>query len=163
MSFIKKNSNSASANVCSCQETPSDAKFRLTIEPEQLDVREHPKHDEVGQLANAERVQQLFLPHLSNLTAHKYGDGYHVHPDQPGKVAHMDQLHSMLDQYGLCARVSLQRGGDHNAVAASLERDHVAELLENGVADVKVPLSDSTFRLHSTQSGRITAVEFVAQ
>lgn len=162
MSFIKK-SRSSDARVCSCQDTASNATFRLTVEPEQTDVREHAKHDEVGQLANAERVQEMFLPHLQKRTAHEYGDGYHVHPDQPGKVAHIDQLHSMMDQYGLCARVSLARGGDHSAVAAPLERSHVEELLANGVADIKVPLSDDTFRLHSNQAGRITAVEFVSQ
>ena len=161
MSFIKKKARTP-ALACSCQQNASDATFRLVVEPEPADVREHVKHDAVGQAVNAERVQQMFLPHLSKATAHAYGDGYHVHPEQPASLAHLDQLHEMLDNYGLCARVSLARGGDHSTVAASLNREHVAQLLENGVADVKVPLTDDTFRLHSTRAGRITAVEFVA-
>lgn len=159
MSFIKKQTR---GSTCSCQDQASTTTFRLTVEPEPTDVREAAQHDGVGQLVNAERVQDMFLPHLVQHPAHEYGNGYHVHPNQPDTLAHIDQLHDMLDNYGLCARVSLARGGDHSTVAAPLERAHVAQLIENGVADIQVPLSDDTFRLHSTQTGRITAVEFVA-
>ena len=162
MSLLRKQSTPTS-NRCECTSKSTNAVFRMTIEPEQLDVREAAKHDYSGQLENAARVQKMFLPHLNELPAHQYGDGYHMHPERPSSVAHLSQLPKMLDQYGLCTRISLARGHDHSTRAAPLEHKHVQELLTNGIADVKVPLSNDTFRLHSNEDGRITAVEYVGQ
>ena len=158
MSFIK--TDSTASNTCSCQSSHTDARFNLRVEPAAIDVREHSGHDELKQVVNAERLQQNFLPTMLNANAHAFGDGYHVHPEQPSSVAHLSQLHNLLDNHGLAARVSLSRGGDHSTVAATLDRAHVEKLMENGVADIQVPLNQGTFRLHSTRPGRITAVEF---
>ena len=87
-----------------------------------------------------------------------------VHLAQQAAVllgAHVAQLHDLLDEHGLAARVSFRANDESNAVAASLDRAHVEELCANGVVDVAVPLGQGTFRLHSTKPGRITAVEYV--
>ena len=161
MSFVRKAASPPPA-VCSCLHNRPGGTFRLSIEPQQVDVRAHAKHDYNGQLINAERVQAQFIPHLAEADAHEFSDGYHVHPDQPLSVAHIEQLHPLMEQYGLCARVSMSRGHDHPAVTAELTSSHVDDLIKNGIADVKVPISNDTFRLHSNRPGRITAVEFVS-
>ena len=109
-----------------------------------------------------ERIQDMFLPSMLKAGAHSHGSGYHVHPDQPRSVAHIAQLHDVLDDHNLAVRIGLAPGGDGKAVTASLDRAHVAELVENNIVDVSVPLDGGTFRLHSNAPGRITAVEYVA-
>jgi len=160
MSFVKKTQKPVTA--CECLQAPATAAFRLSIVPVPTDVREHFTHDEPIQLMNAERVQDMFLPTMSSLKAHAHGDGYHVHPEQAETVAHISQLHDMLDEHELAARISLAPEGDASAVSAALSRDHISELIKHNVVDVEVPLEGGTFRLHSDRPGRITAVEYVA-
>ena len=143
-----------------CAASTESGVFRLMIEPVNTDVRDQPMHDSIKQLANADRVQRLFLPSLLRTRAHLHGNGFHVHPEQPASVGHIGQLHSMMEPHGLVARLSLTPGNDDTAVTAALTQDHVQELVQNGVADVRVPLNQGTFRLHSTRTGRITGVEF---
>jgi hypothetical protein len=159
MSFIKK---SQKGSNCKCQAQPASGTFRLSVVPIATDVRERETHDESVQLANAERIQDMFLPSMLKAGAHSHGNGYHVHPDQPRSVAHIAQLHDVLDDHNLAVRIGLAPGGDGKAVTASLDRAHVAELVENNIVDVSVPLDGGTFRLHSNAPGRITAVEYVA-
>ena len=159
MSFVKKTPTPTVA--CECQSSHNGATFNLRLEPIANDVREHSGHDEIKQLVNAERLQGTFMPSMLNVKAHEFGDGYHVHPEQPDRVAHLGQLPELLDQHGLTARVSLARGGDHSTVAAVMDKRHIEQVLANGVVDVPVALNKGTFRLHSTKPGRITAVEFV--
>lgn len=163
MSLLKTRPASAPPAACNeCKPGSSDTVFRLMIEPLNTDVRDQPLHDSVKQLANANRVQQLFVPALSRVQAHVHGDGYHVHPEQPESVGHIGQMHAMMEPHGLTARLSFSPGNDCSAVTAKLSSNHVQELIQNGVADVKVPLDKGTFRLHSTRVGRITGVEFCA-
>jgi len=161
MSFVNSRARSPPSAACECTREPAQGTFRLSIEPAPTDVREHATHDETAQLVNAERVQDMFLPSLARVPAHRHGDGYHVHPEQPSSVAHVAQLHDLLDQHDLAARVSLAPGGDETAIAVSLGREDVMELVRNGIVDIAVPLDQGTFRLHSDRPGRITAVEYV--
>jgi len=126
-----------------------------------MDVRDHVAHDTTKQLVNADRIQGMFLPSLFEAPARAHGTGYHIHPEEPHSVAHVAQLHDLLDEHGLAARVTFRASDESNAVSATLERAHVEQLCENGVVDVSVPLGQGTFRLHSTKPGRITAVEYV--
>ena len=134
----------------------------MSVVPIPTDVREAATHDETLQLMNAERIQDMFLPSLLKVPAHAHGAGYHVHPEQPSSVAHVGQLHDVMDEHNLAVRIGLVADGDGRSVAVSLDRDHVQELLANNTVDVAVPLDGGTFRLHSNQPGRITAVEYVA-
>lgn len=161
MSLLKARAPVESAGTChECKPGSEMALFRLLIEPVNTDVRDTPMHDNVKQLANADRVQQLFVPSLSRVRAHVHENGFHVHPEQPVSVGHIGQMHAMMEPHGLTARLSFSPGDDSTAVTAALTSEHVQELVENGVTDVKVPLQQGTFRLHSTRAGRITAVEF---
>lgn len=123
-------------------------------------MREKEEYDETLQLMHADRLQNMFLPTMGNVNTHAHGDGFHAHPEQPKRVAHLQHLHDEMEKQGLVARLSLAPGGDHHAVNVSLTRDHVNDLLENGVADVRVPCNSSTMRLHSTRTGRITGMEY---
>jgi hypothetical protein len=161
MSLLRKSKTANASLACACQDTGEAGTFRMRVEPIQLDVRDHVSHDETSQLINAERIQGMFLPSLLKAPARAHGTGYHIHPEQPGSVAHVAQLHDLLDEHGLATRISFRANDESNAVAASLDRVHVAELCANGVVDVAVPLGQGTFRLHSTKPGRITAVEYV--
>lgn len=158
MSFIKKKPSKAIA--CDCQLEPSSAAFRLSIVPVPTDVRDREAHDGSIQLMNADRIQDMFAPTLANARAHTHGDGLHVHPGQADRVAHISQLHDLLEEHDLAARISLAPEGDGAAVSVALSRDHVRELVDNAVVDVQVPLDGGTFRLHSDRPGRITAVEY---
>ena len=163
MSLLKTRAPTKSDGTChECKPGSESSVFRLMIEPVNTDVRNAPVHDSVKQLANADRVQQLFVPSLSRVRAHVHENGFHVHPEQPVSVGHIGQMHAMMEPHNLTARLSFSPGDDTTAVTAALTSAHVQELVQNGVADVKVPLDQGTFRLHSTRTGRITAVEFVA-
>jgi len=162
MSFVKSQSRQPTTTQCECTAKPAPGIFRLSIEPSPTDVREHATHDESAQLVNAERVQDMFLPTLAKVPAHQHGSGFHVHPEQPASVAHVGQLHDLMEEHDLAARVSLNPGGDESAIAVSLSREDVAELVQNGIVDLPVPLEQGTFRLHSDRPGRITAVEYVS-
>lgn len=159
MSRLRKAKTPALA--CECQSNAAAGACNLRIVPNSTDVREVSNHNEIQQLAVGERLQQLFFPHLTKVDAHTHGDGYHVHPAAPGRVAHFSQLHDELEPHGLAARLSLAPGGDAPAVTASLRREHLTQLVRDGVVDIEVPLNKGTFRLHSTAPGRITAVEYV--
>ena len=159
MSRLRKAKTPALA--CECQSKVAAGACNLRIVPVSTDVREASKHNEIQQLAVGERLQGLFFPHLAQVDAHAHGDGYHVHPAVPNRVAHISQLHDELEPHGLAARLSLTPGGDAPAVTAALRREHLTQLVRDGVVDIEVPLDQGTFRLHSTAPGRITAVEYV--
>jgi hypothetical protein len=161
MSLLRKPKPVTASFACACQNTAEVGTLRMRVEPESLDVRERAAHDETLQLINAERIQGMFLPSLLQAPARAHGTGFHIHPDQPGSVAHVAQLHDLMDEHGLATRVSFRANDESNAVAASLDRAHVEELCANGVVDIGLPLGKGTFRLHSNQPGRITAVEYV--
>lgn len=158
MSRLRSNTNN---HTCECKSQESTGVFSLRVEPRTVDVRETPQHDEVAQLQHSERIQELFFPHMSSVRVHQHGDGFHVHPEVPSRVAHINQLHDMLDENGLVARVQITPSAEDTAVSASLAREHVNDLLRDGTVDLKVPLHDGVFRLHSTRNGRITAAEYV--
>ena len=162
MSLLKsKPASSTADSTCNeCSPGADASVFRLIIEPSNTDVRDQPVHDSIKQLSNAERLQNLFAPSLLRTRAHVHENGYHVHPEQPASVGHIEQMHTMMEPHGLVARLSLAPGNDEAAVTAALTSDHVQELVKNGIVDVKVPLDQGTFRLHSTRTGRITGVEF---
>lgn len=161
MSLLKKRNLTVPAGTCQeCKPGLDSTVFRLLIEPIRTDVRSAPQHDAIKQLANADRVQQLFVPSLSHVQAHVHGNGYHVHPEQFASVGHIGQMHAMMEPHALTARLAFSPGNDSTAVTAVLSSAHVQDLVQNGVVDVKVPLDQGTFRLHSTQNGRITAIEF---
>jgi len=147
--------------MCACQNKLSTGNLSLRLEPRTTDVRDKPVHDEVLQLQQSEALQSLFLPHLSGVPVHQHGTGFHAHPIAPGKVAHIDQLHDLLDKHDLVARVHVAPSAEDTAVAVSLTRDHVRDLVSNGAVDLHVPIHGSTIRLHSTRPGRITAAEFL--
>ncbi len=161
MSLIKNTRDAESAIDCECQNTGQKGTFRMRIEPIPMDIREHVSHDETAQLMNAERIQNMFLPSLLRAPARAHGSGFHIHPEQPNSVAHVAQLHDLLDEHSLAARISFCAHDNSSAVSASLNRAHVEKLCAVGAVDVKVPLNQGTFRLHSTRPGRITAVEYV--
>ena len=108
----------------------------------------------------AEKLQNLFFPNLGKVSVRQHDNGFHAHPTHESKVAHIDQLHDMLAHDDLIARVQITPSAEHSATAVSLTADHVSELMENGVVDLKVPFHDNIFRLHSTKAGRITAIEY---
>ena len=147
--------------TCACQNTLSTGKFSLRLEPRTTDVRDKPQHDEILQMQQSEALQSLFLPQMSSVPVHQHGTGFHVHPDAPAKVAHIDQLHDLLDKHDLVARVHVAPSMDDTAVAVALTRAHVSDLVSTGVVDLHVPIHGSTVRLHSTRPGRITAAEFL--
>lgn len=161
MSLLRKPQPVTASFACACQNTAEVGTLRLRVEPVPLDVRERVTHDETAQLVNAERIQGMFLPALLKAPARAHGTGFHIHPEHHGSVAHVAQLHDLLDEHGLATRVSFRANDESNAVAASLDRAHVEELCANGVVDIGLPLGKGTFRLHSNQPGRITAVEYV--
>jgi hypothetical protein len=161
MSFIKKAAPPSA--TCECLREQQKGTFRMSVVPMSTDVRDSATHDETVQLMNAERIQDMFLPSLLKVPVHAHGKGFHVHPEQPGSVAHVAQLHDLMDEHNLTVRIGLATHGDERSVATSLDRNHVEELLANNIVDVDVPLDGGTFRLHSNQPGRITAVEYVAQ
>jgi len=155
MSLVK-----AKSDNCACQENASTGTMRLRIVPQERDLREKAKYDETLQLMHAERLQNMFAPTLGNVNMHTHDNGFHAHPEQPQRVAHMQHLHDEMDKQGLMARLSIAAGGDHSAVNVALARDHVSDMLREGVVDIGVPCSDHTLRLHSTRKGRITGVEY---
>ena len=146
---------------CACQERASTGSLSLRVEPQTVDIRDKKVHNEVLQLQESERLQDLFLPGMDQIAVHQHTNGFHAHPEQPGKVAHLSQLHDMMDKHGLVARLQITPSAEHTAVSVALAREHVADMFKNGFADVKVPLHDSTFRLHSTREGRLTGVEYI--
>lgn len=161
MSFLKR--QPVPSNVsCECTEHAAKATFRMKVEPIPNDVRSAATHDETVQLMNCERLQDTFLPSLANVPAHAHGDGFHIHPEGDTRVAHVSQLHDLLDEHNLATRISMAPHNDDTTVAAELTRDHIEELMESGIADVEVPMDQGTFRLHSDRPGRITAVEYVS-
>jgi len=131
------------------------------VEPRTQDTRDKPVHDEVLQLQQSERIQNLFLPNMSGVPVHQHGTGFHMHPEVPKTVAHIDQLHDVMDEHDLVARVQVTPSAEDTAVAVSLTREHISELIRNGVVDLDVPIHGTTIRLHSTRKGRITAGEYV--
>lgn len=161
MSLLRKSKPVSAPLACACQNNSEAGTLRMRVEPNTLDVRDQVTHDETVQLINAERIQGMFLPSLLKAPARAHGKGFHVHPEKIGSVAHVAQLHDMLDEHGLTTRVSFRAHDESNAVAASLDREHVEELCANGVVDIGLPLDKGTFRLHSKEPGRITAVEYV--
>lgn len=158
---MSKLRSATNTHTCDCKQRESTGQFSLRIEPRTVDVRETPEHNEVAQLQHSERIQELFFPHMSSVRVHEHGDGFHVHPDVPDRVAHINQLHDMLDGHGLVARLQITPSADDMAVSASLAREHVDDLLRNGTVDLQVPMHEGVFRLHSTREGRITAAEYV--
>ena len=156
MSLVKQSYQ----NDCSCKAKGPTGKMRLRIVPKQNDMRDKPEYDETLQLMHADRLQNMFFPTMDHVDAHEHEDGFHMHPDQPKRVAHIQHLHDELDKQGLAARLTIAPGGDHSAVNVALSRDNVKELMSNGVADVDIPLSEASLRIHSTQKGRITGMEY---
>ena len=140
--------------TCACRAAPSTGTFSLRVEPRTTDVRESSK------LSPVQQLQELFFPNLSTVDVQEHGNGYHVHPEHSVSVAHIGQLHAMLDEDSLVARVQITPDAEHTAVAASLTSDHIHELLHSGTVDLAVPLHSGVFRMHSTKEGRITAVEY---
>lgn len=156
MSLLRKPKN----ETCACRAAPSTGTFSLRVEPRTVDVRETAAPDEVSQLQKSEHLQQLFFPNFSTVDVQQHGDGFHVHPKHAESVAHIGQLHELLDESDLVARVQITPSHEHAAVAASLTSEHVQALLDNGTVDLNVPLDHGVFRMHSTKEGRITAVEY---
>ena len=160
MSFIKK--TAPKSIDCECLAAGQKGTFRMRVVPISADVRDRATHDETVQLMNAERIQDMFVPTLQSAPAHAHGNGYHVHPDDANSVAHLAQMHDVMEEHNLALRIGLATPGDGRSVAVAVDREHVQELLANQTVDVKVPLDGGTFRLHSNRPGRITAVEYVA-
>ena len=161
MSLLRKKAK-VDVDAChDCSPSTTAATFRLMVEPASTDVRDKALHDSVAQRHNADRIQQMFVPTLSAVAAREHGDGYHVHPEQPGRVAHITQMHDMMAPHGLTARLSFTPGCEKTAVTAAFTAEHASALAADGIVDVHVPLDQGTFRLHSTREGRITAVEYV--
>ena len=156
MSLLRK----PKSDTCACRAAPSTGTFNLRVEPRTVDVRDKVKRDEVAQLQRSEHLQELFFPNFATVDVQQHGDGFHVHPKHAEKVAHIGQLHELLDEDDLVARVQITPSHEHTAVTASLTGQHVDDLLNNGTVDLQVPLDHGTFRLHSTKEGRITAVEY---
>ena len=164
MSLLRSTSkvNDTAEHACNdCTPSRTLATFRLMVEPANSDVRDRARHDSSVQLENAARIQNMFIPTLAEVAAREHGDGYHVHPEQPTSVAHIAQMHDMMEPHALVARVSFSPGCDKPAVTAAFTADHANELATNGIVDVRVPLEQGTFRFHSTREGRVTAVEYV--
>ena len=163
MSLLRKVAKpSGNNNECSCTLKQSTGVFSVNLEPRSVDVRDQAHSNRLLQLQQSEHLQELFLPNMQNIAVHTHGNGFHVHPPEvTGKVAHLDQLHSLLDEHDLVARVQITPSAEHPAVAVSLLKEHVDTLLNSGTVDLHVPLHDGTFRLHSTRNGRITAAEFI--
>lgn len=158
MSLLKTQTN---ANACKCQDHTSTGSMHLSVIPAATDIRERQLYDESIQRQHAQRLNDLFFPTLQHVNAHQHGNGYHAHPEQPAKVAHINQLHDQMEQSGLVARLTIRPGGDHNASNVALTREHVNDLVAHGVADLKIPCTDNMVRLHSTRTGRITGVEYL--
>ena len=156
MSLLRNNDT----QTCNCKSKPETGLFSLSVEPVTQDIRDHNDDDYSMQLKKAKEVQELFFPQMQNLSVSTLGDGFHVQPNGKGRVAHIEQLHSVLGDDNLVARMSITPTPDHTSVAVALSKETVSELLSNGTADVKVPLHSGIFRLHSTSPGRITAVEY---
>jgi len=164
MSLLRTSSKPPTSEpACACQAKASTGHFSLRIEPRTTDVRDSDTHNELMQLQQSERLQNLFLPNLGAVPVHQHGTGFHMHPEAAAKgtVAHIESLHDMMDDHNLLARVQVTPSAEDTAVAVSLTRDHVSELMTNGVVDLEVPVHETTIRLHSTQEGRITAAEYV--
>ena len=157
MSLLK----TSNMNNCKCQNGAATGMMRLRVLPKEIDMREKPKYDKELQLKHAQRVQNLFFPTMETTHAHAHGDGFHMHPGQPSKVAHLQHLHDEMDKSGLIARLDISPSADHKSVAAALTREHISDLIQNGIADIQVPCSSSTIRLHSTRTGRLTGVEYL--
>lgn len=149
------------APSCACKQRPSTGSFSLRVEPKTVDVRDKVLFSQVQQLAESERLQNLFLPGYERVGVHQHADGFHAHPEQPDRVAHLAQLHDLMDAQDLVARLQITPSAEDTAVAVALSRDHVNDLLGSGTVDVKVPQHNGTFRLHSTRTGRLTAVEYL--
>ena len=98
---------------------------------------------------------------MSRIKTHAHGDGFHMHPEQPDRVAHLQHLHDEMDKANLVARLDISPGKEHDAIAVALEKSHINDLIKNGIADIQVPCSKSTLRLHSTRTGRLTGVEYL--
>ena len=157
MSLLRK----PECETCACRAAPSTGTFNLRVEPRTVDVRDQVTRDEIAQLQRSEHLQQLFFPNFTTVDVQQHGEGFHVHPKHAEKVAHIGQLHELMDEDDLVARVQITPSHEHTAVSASLTGQHVDDLLSNGTVDLQVPLDQGTFRLHSTKEGRITAVEYV--
>lgn len=147
---------------CECRAKPSTGSFSLRVEPRTVDVREKSTRNEIAQLQRSEQLQELFFPNFSTADVQQHGSGFHVHPQHAPRVAHVGQLHEMMDADDLVARVQITPTHEHTAVTAALTAKHVEDLLANGTVDLQVPLEQGTFRMHSTKNGRITAVEYTA-
>ena len=163
MSLLRENNPSTPADSveCQCQQTESTGVFGLKIEPKTVDVREKPAANGLQQAVRSEQLQDLFFPNMNNVAVHQHPDGFHVHPQHSSKVGHISQLHDMLDEHDLVARVQITPSAEHPAMAVALSRDHINTLVSSGTVDLKVPMHNNTFRLHSTTPGRITAIEYV--
>lgn len=162
MSLLRQ-TNDAKDDGCECKLNASTGHFSLRIVPRSGDVRESNTHDEVMQLQQSERLQALFLPNMASVPVHQHGTGFHMHPEAAarGSVGHIESLHDMMDDHNLLARVQVTPSAEDTAVTVSMTREHVQDLLDNGVVDLEVPVHETTIRLHSTQEGRITAAEYV--
>lgn len=161
MSLLKNSTKNQGSVDCHCQQNEATGVFSLKIEPTTLDVREKPSKDGLQQAVRSEQLQNLFFPNMSDVRVHEHPDGFHVHPSHGRKVGHLAQLHDMLEKDNLVARVQITPSAEHGATAVALTRDHVNTLVESGTVDLKVPMHDNVFRLHSTTPGRITGIEYV--
>ena len=161
MTMSLLNTSPALQNSCDCKNSAPSGTMRLRVLPKETDLREQSKYDKDLQLKHAERVQNLFFPTMHNVSTHAHNDGFHMHPEQPRKVAHLQHLHDEMDKSGLVARLDVSPSEEHNAIAVALTREHVSDLLKNGISDVKVPCGGGTLRLHSTRTGRLTGMEYL--
>lgn len=158
MSLLRKTTE----NKCTCKNKPDTGIFGISVEPVSKDIRDHDDHNYSTQLEKAKEVQQLFFPDMQHLPVTSLGDGYQVEPTSNARVAHIDQLQSVLEKDNLVARMSITPTAEHTSVAVAITKDVVDNLLSNGTADISVPFHSGIFRLHSTSPGRITAVEYTS-
>lgn len=147
-------------NTCDCKTNTENGFFSLTVEPISRDVRESSLVGSNDQLAAAREAQELFFPNMKELDVAPLGDGFHVEPDHASQVAHINQLHDILANDNLVARMMITPTKEHTSVAVAITKENVNELVQNGIADISVPMHTGTFRLHSTRPGRITAIEY---
>lgn len=106
-------------------------------------------------------VQNKFMPHLHSISTQEHMGSQHAHPtDMKAQSSH--RLHEILDSHSLSLRASFTPDNyTKQSVCTEISQDAIQALLRDGVVAVDAPMNRGQFRLHSTQAGQITGMEFI--
>ena len=150
MSVIK-----SSKHNCGCMHTEGDqGLMHLKVLPSP-NLHSHENLSDVKALAA--EVQDHFIGHLQNLPTNSYMHSNHAH-FHTAELQH--ELPGIMKQSGLTMRVEHESSADH-IVCAEVTHDALTDVLRDGAVTVEAPMNKGAFRLHSTEAGHLTGMEFI--